>query len=328
MKPCPAFLRLLTALLCAALLSLTGCQTPDLKPFAAATTSVAASIGEGGDLAVSALAEESFQINGEIVAPGSDGHPAKQLATAWEARAKAADALLVYSSSLAALNDASANRKENAAAVYGSLEKLASAIPGVSLGSSAVGNLLITATSGVVEVKAWHSMREAVEGADPAVQLLATAFKADLRNLGEAYAGYYNGALIEAGTTDIRALRRLEAKLRDAQAAKRNEVNSNPLDQAAGSELTRIDALLAPVAEELANHRAELARIQLKIAEGRRFYAKAAAAVDAWAAAHHDLRDSFAQNRAPNLALLTVRAQELQSCLAAFKDAPPAAPTP
>jgi hypothetical protein len=45
---------LIVALHIAAVLGVTGCQTPDLHPFAATTATVAASIAQGGDLAIEA----------------------------------------------------------------------------------------------------------------------------------------------------------------------------------------------------------------------------------------------------------------------------------
>jgi len=225
---------------------------------------------------------------------------------------------LVYSTSLTAIGEASANRKANAAQLYTSVQKLAESIPGVSLGTSAAGNLLISATSGVIEIKAWHNMASAIHGADPAIQMIARVLAADFASLAQAHSSHYKTALLLRETNEAMVLRKLATKLRDQQSKQRGLLANDPVGPAA-TELMRLDSLLTPVQRDLDAYDAETARITKLREQGEQFYAQAGATVNAWAAAHADLGRAFDQNRHPDLALLIERARELNDCVTALK---------
>ena len=75
------------------------------------------------------------------------------------------DAVFVYSASLEAISSAAANRKANAEALAGSVGQLASSIPGYGSAAKAGAVVIKKGMEVVVEVKAWHDMRQAVEAA-------------------------------------------------------------------------------------------------------------------------------------------------------------------
>jgi hypothetical protein len=301
---------------------LAGCQTPDLKPFASATAGVTASIAQGGDLAIKQIAREPAIVDNDVVDPDAPNHPAKAIATEWETRRRAAEAILAYSGALAAIGDAAANRKANATALFDSVKQLESAVPGVSHGSNTAGNLLISAASGIVEIKAWRDMGDAVKNADAAIGIIAGVFRKDLELMAKLHAGFHTNQITQAKVAaEYRQLIRLHEALRKEQQTKRANLAGAPGDANAGTELARIDALITGVEHDLNPRLAAIARHRAALAEGATFYKSAIDGVEAWAAAHHDLAQAFEQKRTPNIALLIARAQEIQGQLQELKSA-------
>lgn len=293
------------------LLLVAGCATPDLRPFAEATDSVASGIRQGGDRIVADLARE----------PSLSGTTPDALQAEWGVRKQAADALVAYSGSLAAIAEASAHRKAHAAALHESLQTLAGSIPGVNLAAGAGGEAFRSVISAIIEVKAARDLAAAVRAADPAIQTLAAALKADFASISTIHLSHFRTAQMIASGSDIRDLRRLHEKLLAEQQNLRVAA-ARDLASPSALELARIDALLAPVRHDLQAHDALIARQQARIDEILLFHRHLAAAIDAWAAGHADLAAALAQNRRPDLVLLVARARELQEAVASLKTAP------
>jgi hypothetical protein len=305
----------------ASVLVLAGCQTPNLKPFATASVAVTASINQGGDHVIELIARQpGYTATGAKIAPGSADHPAVALAAEWQKRRTAADAICTYSGALVAIGEASAHRQANAEALYDSVKALATSVPGVGVGVNAAGNLMVGALNSFVEVKAWHDMASAVQGANPAVQAIASFLKSDMASLARAHEAFYRDKLLRT-TNDERfvALVALEARLRKQQDTEREAVSTNPSDVSAGNELSRLSGLMDGVLRDLTPRRQEIAGFLDAIRDAERFYAAAIAAIDAWSVAHADLARGFEKKRTPNLALLAVRAAELNALIEDFK---------
>jgi len=300
-------------------LLLAGCQTPDLKPFADASGALVSGINQGGDMAIAPLAGQAVMINGVLVEPGAPDHPAAKLGALWTERRAAADALLAYSESLAAISDAAANRKANASTLVDSVRHLAAAVPGVNVSSNAAGDLVVFVLGAGIEVKAWHDMDAAVNSADPAIQAIAGVLKQDFAALAAELESVSLNQLMTATTPALREVERLYAPVREKQKAQRLLLANDLSNVSAAAELLRLDSLRAGLEPDLTALQAEKRRLEDTRAAGRDFYAAAGGAIDAWAAAHHDLVSSFEEHRGPNLKLLAARAQELNALVKEFR---------
>lgn len=298
-----------TSLVC--ILVLAGCATPDLTPFANASKAMSTSVKTGGDLAITPLAGMMLWDGKSFVEPSDPNHPAKALKESWEIRRRAVDAVLVYSASLAAINEASVRRKQNAAEVVNSVKQLAGAVPGLNVGTTAAGDLVVAAAADVIEVKAWHDMGKAVRAADPAIQLVATTLKRNFSELSKLFRGRLIVDLTRA-TLDLRPVNDVYGKLLNQRQTQRETVAGNPSNVAAGNELARLDVLVASIEQDRNRLQSEKAQLEQSLADGTAVFAGTIAAIDAWASAHADLVESLEQNRAPNLALLAARAEELK----------------
>jgi hypothetical protein len=271
-------------------------------------------VNTGGDLAIKPLARMPVWDGTKYVQPDDPQHPAKVLGASWEIRRKTMDAVLVYSSSLAAINDAAAHRQENATELVGAVKQLAAAVPTLGTGVSAAGDLIVFGLGIVVEIKAWHDMRKAVASADPAIQLVAKALKKDLAELSNEFQSKPNDHLIQIDAA-LRPVKRVRDALKDQRDAQRTRVVAAPGDATLGAELVRLDGLLATAEADVNKLETEKARIEGFRADGLEFFGSVIEAVDAWAAAHADLVKSFEQRRPPNLALLVARAEELKDII-------------
>jgi hypothetical protein len=228
------------------------------------------------------------------------------------------DAILVYSDSLEAINDAVAHRKENASGLVNSVQQLVSAVPGYGAAFNSAGTLIIKGLGMTVEVKAWHDMRRAVETADPAIQLVAQSLKQDFEELSRQFEAPLNDQLAKLGA-EIRPVIRFEKALREKRDAQRTEVEKDPGDSAKGAELARLDVLYVSAAADLDRMRSKRAEIENSIAQGREFFADASAAVDAWANAHAEIVKAFKEKRMPDFALLITRAEEVNEIVNQIK---------
>ncbi len=305
-----------------------GCQTPDLKPFASATATVVENINRGGDLVMAPVARLTAMSSGQSAPAGDTVPPPIRLAASWQLRRRAADAMLSYSGALAAISDAAANRRANAAALVDSVRQLAAAVPGITVGSNAASDLVVSGAVAVVEVKAWHDLGRAVAAADPAVQMIAQAIRRDLAALAFEYENQRRLPLMTSVYPALRELERDYEAVKAGQRAQRAAVARNPADVAAGSELLRRDTLVNSLEPELNARRTERAQLEAAIVTGREFYQAADSAIGTWAAVHHDLVRAFAERRAPNLALLAERATELSVIVRELSNEHPTPATP
>jgi hypothetical protein len=298
-----------TSLVC--ILALAGCSTPDLKPFADASRAASTGVNAGGDLAIQPLTRMTLWDGTTFVPPSDPNHASKEILKSWEIRRKAMDAVLVYSASLVAINEASARRKANATELVDSVKQLAGAVPGIDVVTNAAGDLTVTTIATTVEVKAYRDMRKAVEAADPAIQEIAKVLKQDFVELSNLFESPLLNESIQVSGS-LRPVKMVYEKLQDRREQQRKAVAEDPCNPTLGNELARLDALSAAVEQDLNRFRTEKARIEESLADGKAVFAATIATIDAWASAHTDLVKSLEQNRAPNLVLLVARAEELK----------------
>ena len=302
-----------------ALLTLSGCATPDLAPFAAASSTLASSVKQGGNLAINPITQRSVWVGDQLVPPSDENHPGKALREQWDARLKTMDAVIVYSASLAAINEASARRKENATQLVDSVKKLASAVPGVNVGAGPAGDLMISGLGMLVEVKAWHDMGKAVAAADPAIQKIAEIIAKDMASLRDLFESPIRADIARVSNA-LRPVQRTYTALQSARESARANIVSDVNSSANGDALTRLDALAEGVQPELDVLRDERKELENRLAGGREFFDAAINGIEAWAQTHTDLAESFKENRRPSLVLLIARAEELSGIITELRN--------
>ncbi len=295
---------------------LAGCATPDLAPFSEATATLKTAVKQAGDLTVQSIATQTVTIQGQAIAPGDENHPAAELKKSWEKRRRAMEAVAAYSASLAAIADASENRKANAEAVVGAVQELA-ANCGFSTGTGAAGDILVTVGSTIIELKAHRDLSRAVSSVQPVAAAIAKALTNDFQEL----AALYESAL-------RREIRRLKNEREGPDAyfssliQRRNSLRSAGAGLAADSrreEMAALSSLVAAVQPEIESYDSQIAAHQLALENGLRFYSDAALAIDAWQRAHAEVQRALDENRRPNLSVLMSRALELRELVQQIK---------
>lgn len=303
-----------------AVLAVGGCASPNLEPFVEATATLRTSVNVGGDMVIAPLTNQSVWDSTEkkYIPPGDPKHPATQLANSWKLREEAMDAVVVYSASLAAIGEASAKRQENAKEVVTSVKELASAIPGVSTGSSAAGDLLIMGLETIIEVKAYRDMAKAVEAASPAIELISDVLKKDFRSLAKLFESNQLTNLTKLYIEIMPVQEHYDALLK-AQEEQREKISADVNNVELGNELVRLNGLITAVEPEITSFESEKARLETEMTNGLEFYDSTIKAIDAWSEAHASLKEYFDENRRPNLVLLAARAEELKELVNELK---------
>lgn len=296
-----------------------GCATPNLKPFADATSTLSRTVKKGGDMVIAQVTGKTVVVNGQTFEPDHSKHPVVKLKESWELRKKTMDALIVYSASLAAIADASAKRQSNATAVVSAVKELALTIPGLNIGSNAAGDLIIYGLSLAIEVKAYHDMAEAVKSAHPAVELIAKALGKDMEGLPIEFQNNLDDEIQEAKKALWQPLKYYNSLIKERTEFRRSLPSD--LDKPGSVEgMLKLDALIQAVEPEVNRSREKIAALQNKLDTGLKFYEMAQESIQTWVQAHQDIQKAFTEKRAPNLVLLAARAQELKGLIEKFEE--------
>lgn len=301
-KPNPTARRWIVALVAAGAGTLAGgCANtlPDVTPFVDATNQFRAAVVSGGralDVDLRAIAAED---------------QARQLATQWEKRVRAADALVNYSSAIGSLAASGAEGNAAARGVADSLQGLAGAA-GVALPATATIATVVDAAAfiygHIAAVRASGALAEALRIASPAIDRIAAILEQDL---GDAEA-------ILRATSQMRATR-LTLQYNTETAYYRGLVEERgkllaraphaPADEARTLQLERlIDATRSWREPMEAEQRANAAREKA----GRQLFAAARESLGAWSAAHRDLATAIERRRTVDVRALITSVEEMR----------------
>ena len=173
-----------------AVMLMTGCRIPDLKPFSDATTEMATVLKQGFErsrASLSAAAETADDQAAFKVA-------LKKLDAEWKPTREALSALVAYSDSLAALAEAGKKGPETMARLTGAINDLAKAVSIIPIPAAGI-DIVNKVGAKIIEMQAAGDIRKAVGAANDAIEIIAPILKAtfvDLRSIhdaaGRAYA--------------------------------------------------------------------------------------------------------------------------------------------
>lgn len=171
-------------LACVALtLLLAACGTiPDLTPFADATSAVATGVH---------ATHESLR--GRLDELGL-AREADAFSEQWAERLRAADALVEYADSLAAIASAGHSGRQDALALAGSLQGLLNVVEVWSPLSEVVVGVGVELATALAEVRAAAALEDALDAADPVVAAIADIIEKDLDRFAAVFPGLADAA--------------------------------------------------------------------------------------------------------------------------------------
>jgi hypothetical protein len=300
--------KLLTLTLAALALVISGCQVPNVEPFAQATFELRRAVIEGG--AVTAETMAAIPPMNIVTPPKQD---AVQLVEVWQERVKLMDVLLGYSDALAGVAAAGNDAQQTAAALGSSIGQLAALVPTTGAAVEAgvqLGQILVQTG---IQIQSYRNLAQAIGAADPVLTKVATYLAADLDDLRRLYLNAsqsLEGALDELFGKRESQRKRLLAKrdeLRDAMARTFNDTNAE--------QVKKIEELLAYMEPE---HQLYVQQREVLLQKRRatlQMFEQAKQGVHAWVHAHQELRLAIEQNRRPNVRLLLGTAQDIQEAV-------------
>lgn len=282
-----------------------GCATPDLQPFADATSAMAGSTRKAGEIARSQLQR------GEAVRP-TGANSLKDFDESWKVRREALDHIEAYATSLAALGTASANAKANMGQAFSALKTLASKVPGYGEAFNAANDLVISIGQSAIELKAYRDMSQFVSAADPIVQSVVTNLDKDLRLLKTLYHSQAS-AQLRAVKDQAEPSQTYYRKLAAAREGLRKEGAEILANQGNQEKLTLLDKHIAVVEPEVKEHEKRILSQAAAMENGLLLFEEASETLKAWGKAHGALHVALTEKRMPDFGLLIARAQELRA---------------
>ena len=302
--------RYLARLIACTAVALASCGTlPDAKPFADATSSLAASVGPSGKAITDSMAEA-----GSVVPSDQATYDAliKSFNTAWRARVAAIQGAATYSESIANLVDAGKKGGEAAGDAADALRSLVESA-GIPIAAPAFGvaaDLVRFLAERIAIVRASASLEAATARAQPAVDRVAEQIVADIDSglrpiLQSAYKNVTSG--IKSGYEEDdnfdQQLRRRRTKLRvetQTDAAKRPELQA-------------LDVSQAHVAVSLAERDRKLDQAAAAYRTRRALLDALSSATLSWAQAHRDLAVAIQDKRKVSVAELVATIEQLKA---------------
>jgi hypothetical protein len=300
------------------LLSLAGCQTPDLKPFADSTASMNTAVKEGQKLfireleTIKAADKEATYVDKAL----------NDFTNNWKLRIDVMNAMVEYSEQLAAVADSPRQRAENTKAIADAIGHVAQAFGPYGEAVNGVLDIGRKLDGLVAQVRAARTLQKAVQKADPiisnVVEVLLKDFQAmenTLRVERQALPGILrtpHSDALEARKKLLKQMPDLYKQLTDNGANAQAVANFNRDVAANATALAEMDRWYLPLAAQLKEN-------DQRIAAGISLLSEARTGFRAWGNIHSKLASDIAERRQPNWRLLLETAREIQSDIERIK---------
>jgi len=301
----------LLAFIALALLAPVGCGAlPDASPLVDSAWSIHAAIDSAGGA-----------VESELRRHPEGGEWADRFAQEWAVRTDATQALGEYAASIQSVVDAAGETRQRIGAVADSVTGLANAA-GVVMPPAGVVAVATDAARFVLEqvnrIRAANSLEEAMGPAQVAVDFICGRIADDLRTTDEII--LLVGADLESR---VQARHQVEIEYRDKLFIARNKAYAGAPQDVMLIEmgaLYRIEELLALTNSWHEPLQTELASIQERTDAVRDVIAAAAGAVEAWPAAHAQLRAAIASGRTLHIAAAMSAVVEVRDLVQRMRD--------
>jgi hypothetical protein len=305
------------------LAALTGCQTPDLKPFADSTANLGQSVVRSQEIVRSELQE--MRTRNVLTNEASLMEAETKFTNAFAERIAFVEAVVNYSDSLATVADSGKNGQANAQALGDSVKKLADAAGpyGTAVG---VGADVFAKIYGVA-AQAWavHSLQEATSKANPFIAYGAEILQKDMNNLADVLATAEDPLIVAMQKPyrhDIATRNNLLA-FRENQSLEINNLITNAnwpeLLAEYNQKIAGVDTILDATDKWYVPLQEKEIEVQLRLGAETQLMQQTAVGFKQWQKAHADLVQALKDDRQPNIRMLVSTVLEIKAEIETLK---------
>jgi hypothetical protein len=296
---------------------LSGCHTPDLKPFRDSTAQIQSSVIEAQDL----YSWELERLRPFVPDEHALTKQQKIFSDNWKARTEVMDAVVQYAASLAAVADASEHSKAGLEAVAKSINQLGLAAGPYQAAIEGGTEIALELVDLVNRVRTARQLKRAVATTDPDMQKLSKLLAKDFGSLRR---------VMELNQKSIKNLmdgpvsRQLDARaaliLRADEKAKALQTElggTNWADAvtAYNKEMAETQKYFAEADKWYLPHQAKVEAAQRQMAERIKLFRDTETAIAQWAKAHAELADALQNNMSPDWTRLRQSADRIQKSI-------------
>lgn len=293
---------------------LSGCQTPDLKPFRDSTARIHNSIVEAQDVYLGEL---------ERLRPFvPDGHKLteqeKSFAKCWKARTEVMEAMVKYAGSLAAVADAPDESEAALEGVAQSINELGVAAGPYQLAVEGTTQIALVIVDLVNRVRAAQQLKKAVLATDADMQKLTQLLVRDFESLKstlEKNQRNIKNLMDGKMSHQIDAREAIASKVEERTEYLQSRLNDSKWAEAVAAfnkEMAEAHKYLAEADKWYLPHKAEVEAAQKEMADRIRLFRDIETALAQWGKAHGALAEALQKDLAPDWTLLKQSADRIE----------------
>ena len=296
---------------------LTGCHTPDLKPFRDSTAKIQSSVLEAQDL----YSGELERLRPFVPDDNALTRQQKIFSENWKARTEVMDAMVKYAGSLAAVADAPEQSRAGLEAVAKSINQLGVAAGPYQAAIEGGTEIALELVDLVNRVRAARQLKKAVEATDPDMQKLAKLLAKDFGSLRrtlelnqKSIKNWMDGPLSHQLDARTALITRAEEKATALQT------NLGGADWAAAvatfnKDMADTQKFLAEADKWYLPHQAAVEAAQKQMAERVKLFSDTETAIAQWGKAHADLAEALQNDLSPDWTLLRQSADRIEKSI-------------
>jgi hypothetical protein len=302
---------------------LTGCQTPDLKPFADSTANLHQAVVRSQDI----VRSEFHELRTSNVLTNEDEliNAERTFTNAFAQRIAFMEAVVNYSDSLAAVADAGKNGQANAQALGDSVKTLAEAAGSYGAAVGVAADVFAKIFGVAAQAWAVHSLKEATAKADPFIAYAAEIMQKDMNNIVDILATSQVPLVVamqKPYRADI-ARRNSLLRFREAQSLQINEyltkTNWPDLLTDYNKKIAEVNTILDAADKWYLPLNEKMGELQVRLDGESQLMRQTAAGFKQWERAHADLVQALKDNRQPNIRMLLSTVLEIKSEIETLK---------
>lgn len=308
---------LVTFGLCTVLL--TGCVTPDLKPFSDSTAQIHNSVVEAQDVYL----EEQQRILPLIPEDAKDElqKDVTLFKTNWTARVNIMECMARYAGSLAAVAEAPDKSKASLEGVSKSISEMGVVAgpyaPAVE-GAKEIGLELIDLAN---RIRAAQQLKKAVLATDPEMQKVSKILAADFRTMRmelEQRQGNIEKLMHDRLSSELHARKQVEKESAKLAEKLVEDLKQHPLTNAVAvfnQDMAEVQKYLAESDKWYLPYKAEVAAAEKDLADHVKLFRDTEAALEQWGKAHAALVQAMQDGLAPDWTLLKQSAERIEKSI-------------